>query len=89
MRKALPIAARLACVLLAGSAVAGSFDVSPRLYASLVNRVLEQVGSDLRFHLERCDAGAGIECRSSSERVIVLVWGQVSPPQIGSARFRS
>jgi hypothetical protein len=73
----------LAFVMFAGSALAGSFEVSPRQYGSLANRVLRQVGANLRFRIEKCDSGAVIECRFTSGNVVVRVQGTEGPRRTG------
>lgn len=74
----------LAGVMVAGHALAGPFEVSPRGYGSLINRALAQVRSDLRFQFEKCEMGSRLACNFSSERVRVLVQGRVGPPQTGN-----
>jgi hypothetical protein len=61
---------------------AGPFDRSPRQYDAPVNRVLQQVGSDFRLQLERCDPSPRFRCRFSSPHVAALVWGRADPPHI-------
>lgn len=60
-------------------ALAGPFDRAPRQFSALVNRSLTEVGSDLRFTLERCSANDVVECKFSSKHVSVRVFGTPGP----------
>ena len=81
MQNAFSRMAVLTRLMFAGSALANPFELLPPQYGALANHVLDQVGSDLRFRLETCGAGARVECRFSSERVNVRVEGQIRPPR--------
>ena len=72
MRRTLLGTVVLAGVMIAGHALAGPFEVSPRVYGSLINRALAQVRSDLRFQPEKCNTDSRLACSFSSERVRVL-----------------
>ena len=81
MQNAFSRVAVLTCLMFAGPAFANPFEFLPPRYGGLANRVLDQVGSDLRFRPETCGKDACVECRFSSERVSVRVEGQISPPR--------
>ena len=79
MHNAFSRMAVLTCLMFAGSALANPFELLPPQYGALANHALDQVGSDLRFRPEACGAGAGVECRFSSESVSVQ--GRINPPR--------
>ena len=81
MRQILPRAVFLTSLLLGGPALADLFGVSPYQYGLLVNEALKQVGSDIRLHRNNCMERSSVECRFSSDRIVVLVQGQTHPPQ--------
>jgi hypothetical protein len=58
---------------LAGMAFASPFDKSPDTYAVVLNEVLQQAGSDLRFELDRCITAPRALCQYSTQRVAVIV----------------
>jgi hypothetical protein len=47
-----------------------------------VNEIFRQIGSDLRFTLDRCSAKPEVRCRFSSRRLAVVVQGQEAPPHL-------
>jgi hypothetical protein len=67
---------------LAGPAIAGPFDRSPRDVGIAVNDRLRMAGLDLRFVLERCEGRERIECRFSSVRTFLVATGRAEPPRI-------
>jgi hypothetical protein len=81
MRQILPRAVFLTSLLLSGPALADLVGVSPYQYGLLVNEALKQVGSEIRLHRNNCMERSSFECRFSSDRIVVLVQGQIHPPQ--------
>ena len=81
MRQILPRVVFLTSLLLSGPALADLFGVSPYQYGLVVNEALKQVGSDIRLHRNSCMERSSVECRYSSDRIVVLVQGQTNPPQ--------
>jgi hypothetical protein len=65
--------------VLAGPAIAGPFDRSPRDVGIAVNDRLRLAGLDLRFELERCEGRELIECRFSSTRTSLVATGRAEP----------
>jgi hypothetical protein len=58
---------------LAGIALASPFDKPSETYATMLNEVLRQSGSDLRFELDRCTMAPTPMCQYSTQRVAVIV----------------
>lgn len=82
MRHVLPGAVVLSVILIANPASSDSLKVSPYQYGLLVNEVLEQVGSEMRFHRHSCTGHFSIGCRFSTEWIDMRVEGQVNPTSI-------
>jgi hypothetical protein len=75
----------VALALMLGSAElasAGPFDRPLKTYGLVINEILRQAGSDLRFQLDRCSTAHQAVCRFSSLHVAVVVEGQKGPASI-------
>ncbi len=83
MRHILPGLIFLSGFLFASPATSDFLGTSPYQFGRLVNEVMEQVGSEIRFQRRSCTKRFNIACRFDTERVGILVEGQSSPPRIG------